>query len=82
MNEIKNLKEYLANLSREEIDKTIKCLKDYKKAHFNLLEVFYSNEILNLCDSLKYYPFNQSFDDIDVDTWIDETIAEIQANIQ
>jgi hypothetical protein len=55
-------------------EKTINALKDFRKAYINLVENW---NILNGTESIKLYPFEKSFDELEVINWIDETLKEI-----
>jgi len=53
---------------------TIKALQNFRKAYFDLLEAWNTEEgskILNSDISTEYYPFRESFDELDVVNWID-----------
>lgn len=51
---------------------TIKALNNFKQAYFDLLTVWNNDDsILNSDISLEKYPFNKSFDELDIMEWVD-----------
>ena len=55
----------------------IKALEYFRDAYLNLLGAWQDNDILNDLDSVKLYPFENSFDELDVCTWVEESIDEL-----
>lgn len=60
------------------MEKTIKTLENFKKAYLELIDEF-EKANLNELDSIRFYPFQRSFDEYDVQKWIDETIKELKS---
>lgn len=59
------------------MEKTIKALENFKKAYLELIDEF---DNLNELDSIKFYPFQRSFDEYnkEIVKWINETIKELE----
>lgn len=57
---------------------TILALKKFKEAYFELLDAF---DPLNNTEAISLYPFEQSFDELDIATWTDESVRELCLSI-
>ena len=55
----------------------INALQEFKNAYNNLLNQWFKND-LNETESIKLYPFNKSFDELEINEWIDSTITELK----
>lgn len=55
----------------------INALQEFKNAYNNLLDQWLKNDVLNETESIKLYPFNDSFDELEINEWIDSTITEL-----
>lgn len=55
----------------------INALQEFKNAYNNLLDQWLKNDVLNETKSIKLYPFNNSFDELEINEWIDRTITEL-----
>lgn len=57
----------------------IDALNRFCEAYHNLLDVWAGSDCdLNELKSIDKYPFDKSFDELDIDPWIDATIKELQ----
>lgn len=56
--------------------KMIKALKNLKRAYYEVLEAWEETD-LNDTESIKKYPFEKSFNELDLVEWIEETIKEL-----
>lgn len=59
----------------------INALQEFKNAYNNLLDQWLKNDVLNETESIKLYPFNNSFDELEINEWIDRTITELNGTI-
>jgi len=59
----------------------INALQEFKNAYNNLLDQWLKNDVLNEAESIKLYPFNNSFDELEINEWIDRTITELNGTI-
>ena len=59
----------------------INALQEFKNAYNNLLDQWFKNDVLNETESIKLYPFNNSFDELEINKWIDSTITELNGTI-
>lgn len=59
----------------------INALQEFKNAYNNLLDQWLKNDVLNETESIKLYPFNKSFDELEINEWIDNTITELNGTI-
>jgi hypothetical protein len=59
----------------------INALQEFKNAYNNLLDQWLKNDVLNETESIKLYPFNNSFDELEINEWIDNTITELNGTI-
>ena len=59
----------------------INALQEFKNAYNNLLDQWLKNDVLNETESIKLYPFNNSFDELEINKWIDSTITELNGTI-
>lgn len=57
-------------------DRTIKALKEFKRAWFDVYSVWEENDILDSWTARKKYPFNQNWEDIYVRDWVDYILEE------
>ncbi len=57
------------------------ALQEFKNAYNNLLNQWLKNDVLNETESIGLYPFNKSFDELEIDEWIDKTITELNRTI-
>lgn len=55
----------------------INALQEFKNAYNNLLDQWLKNDVLNETESIKLYPFNNSFDELEINEWIDRTITDL-----
>lgn len=56
--------------------KMIKALKNLKRAYYEVLEAWEETD-LNETKSIRKYPFERSFNELDLIEWIEETIKEL-----
>ena len=58
----------------------IKALNEFKKASNNLVLAWEENFVLDTLDALKFYPFAESFDEVEnsISEWVEESIEEMQ----
>lgn len=58
----------------------LEALKQFKEAYNTINELWGNNPLrdLNELNAIELYPFKKSFDEIDVNTWINETITELK----
>lgn len=59
----------------------INALQEFRNAYNGLLEQWLKNDVLNETESIKLYPFDKSFDELEINEWIDNTIAELNGTI-
>ena len=59
------------------IDRKTDALRQFQDAYNNLLDEFDKDEMLNTLDSVGLYPFSKSFDELNVNLWVEESIAEL-----
>lgn len=59
------------------MEKTIKALENFKKAYLELIDEF---DNLNELDSIRFYPFQRSFDEYnkEIVVLINKTIKELR----
>lgn len=66
----------------EEAQRTelIEALREFSNAYNRLLTVWTDTTLfdLNRLVAIKFYPFHKSFDELDVNGWVDDTIMELQ----
>lgn len=55
----------------------ITALRNFNKAYDELLSEWQSTD-LNATDSISYFPFAANFDELDIFTWVEETVSELQ----
>lgn len=67
-------------LSRiDDKEEMIDALKRFRDAYHSLLDVWMSGDCdLNELNAISKYPFDKSFDELDIDSWIDVTLKELQ----
>lgn len=68
----------MKNIQTNNIQKQIQALQLFKEAYVNLLTNWSSGIDLNELESVEQYPFNNSFDEITIDTWCDKSIQELE----
>ncbi len=56
--------------------KMIKALKNLKRAYYEVLEAWEETD-LNETKSISKYPFERSFNELNLVEWIEETIKEL-----
>lgn len=63
----------------ESLEKLINAMGDFKKSYNKLNEVISNNEIdiNDIYSASEFYPFNRSFDELNIDIWVEETIDEL-----
>jgi hypothetical protein len=63
--------------------KLVAALRQLKEAHENLNAAWVekSDTDLNDTESIRFYPFHRSFDELKVTTWCDETIKELVGDL-
>jgi hypothetical protein len=75
--------DYIAH--KRTIKEIIKSLDSFKRAYNHLLDGWCLSENLdldfNMLEAIKSYPFERSFDEYDVDKWIDEMVAELKKKL-
>lgn len=64
------------NHDRQALHKMMDALEGYKKAYNDLREAWEKYDI-NQTESINYYPYSCSFDEVDVSEWCDNTIKEL-----
>lgn len=56
----------------------IKQLEEFQRAYNELLEEWNKNDILNDLKSIELYPFNKSFEELNINEWIEKSIEELK----
>jgi len=86
--DIQELKQYLEDVEALEVEEIkpnhdtvalhnmIDALEGYKKAYNDLREAWEKYDI-NQTESINYYPYSCSFDEVDVTEWCDNTMKEL-----
>ena len=57
--------------------KMVKALNKLKESYYDVLEAWETETNLNELESIKEYPFEESFESIGLVEWIDKTIEEL-----
>ena len=55
----------------------VKALIKLKESYYDVLEAWETETNLNELESIKEYPFEESFESIGLVEWIDKTIEEL-----
>ena len=55
----------------------VKALNKLKESYYDVLEAWETETNLNELESIKEYPFAESFESIGLVEWIDKTIEEL-----
>ena len=61
----------------------IAALRDFKLAYdvLNKTWVESTDSDINTTEAIRFYPFNKSFDELNVHEWVDATLIELGANV-
>lgn len=57
--------------------KMVKALNKLKESYYDVLEAWETETNLNELESIKEYPFEESFESIGLVEWIDKIIEEL-----
>lgn len=55
----------------------INALIEFKQAYNNLLDKWLKDDVLNETENIDLYPFDKSFDELEVNNWVNTTITEL-----
>ena len=59
------------------------ALISMRKAYNDLLDVWHQDDVdLNDLEANKLYPFEQSFDELEINEWLDAAISELRERLQ
>lgn len=59
----------------------ISALIEFKQAYNNLAKEWIKDDTLFKTKSIELYPFKQSYDELEVNKWIDNTITELEEGL-
>lgn len=53
------------------------ALQQYKEAYSSLLHAWSEEEVLNDLEAISLYPFESSFDELNIHEWVEESLPEL-----
>lgn len=60
-------------------EQKIKALRDFREAYINMQTVFETTEYEELPELIDAYPFEKSFNELDVNEWILKCLERLQS---